>query len=139
MASHGTQRRYVEGCRCDDCKEAHRISARDYSERRASGQTRPAAVHEYATSVVSTPTYEPGPVESGVEAEIVGLAELRPGLAQVALALAKILDNPRAVNQQPAAAKVLVTVAFSHHDASPKGRVTKSPIGPRAYPGREGR
>jgi hypothetical protein len=102
MASHGTQRRYVEGCRCDDCKEAHRISARDYSERRASGQTRPAAVHEYATSVVSTPTYEPGPVESGVEAEIVGLAELRPGLAQVAWLWQRFWTIPgRSISNRP--------------------------------------
>lgn len=50
----------------------------------------------------------PGPVESGVTAEIGGLAaEARPGLAQAALALARIMDNPKAVNQQPAAAKVL--------------------------------
>jgi hypothetical protein len=34
-------------------------------------------------------------------------SEARPGLAQAALAMARILDNPRAVNQQPAAAKVL--------------------------------
>jgi hypothetical protein len=41
-------------------------------------------------------------------AEINGLAaETRPGLAQAALALSRILDNPKAVNQQPAAAKVL--------------------------------
>jgi hypothetical protein len=40
--------------------------------------------------------------------QIDGLAsETRPGLAQAALAMARILDNPRAVNQQPAAAKVL--------------------------------
>jgi hypothetical protein len=32
----------------------------------------------------------------------------RPGLAQVALALARILDNPKAVNQQPAATPALV-------------------------------
>jgi hypothetical protein len=51
-------------------------------------------------------TTQPGPVESGVEAEIAGLTEDRPGLAQAALAIARILDNPMAVNQQPAAAKV---------------------------------
>ena len=44
--------------------------------------------------------------------EIVGLAqaEARPGLAQAALALARIMDNPRAVNQQPAAAAKLADI-----------------------------
>ena len=43
--------------------------------------------------------------------EISGLdAEARRGLAQAALALARIFDNPRTVNQQPAAAKVLATL-----------------------------
>lgn len=53
----------------------------------------------------------PGPVESTVEDEIGGLAaDARPGLAQAALAMARILDNPKAVNQQPAAAKVLAAL-----------------------------
>jgi hypothetical protein len=34
----------------------------------------------------------------------------RPGLAAAAVALAEILDNPRAVSSQPAAAKVLVAL-----------------------------
>jgi hypothetical protein len=73
-ATHGTQRRYVEGCRCDDCKEAHRVSARDYRERRASGQTRPAAVLQTVTDL---PPSEPGPVESGVQAEMAGDREIK--------------------------------------------------------------
>ena len=41
----------------------------------------------------------PGPVESGVQEEIQGLAsEARPGLAQAALALARVLDNPKAAS-----------------------------------------
>jgi hypothetical protein len=39
-----------------------------------------------------------------------GLAEARPGLAEAALALARVLDNPRAVNQKAPPAKVLVTL-----------------------------
>jgi hypothetical protein len=53
----------------------------------------------------------PGPVELGVAKEIDELAsQARPGLAQAALALARILDNPKAINQQPAAARQLVAV-----------------------------
>jgi hypothetical protein len=38
------------------------------------------------------------------------------------LALARIMDNPRAVNQQPAAAKVLATLLEKMHSASARGR-----------------
>lgn len=66
---------------------------------------------------------EPGPVESGVQAEISDLAaEARPGIAQVALALGRLMDNPRAVNQQPAAAKVLTTILDKLHQAEAPGR-----------------
>ena len=48
-----------------------------------------------------------GPVEAGVEAEIAELSEARPGIAHAALAMARVLNNPRAVSSRPAAAKVL--------------------------------
>ncbi|MGB9308150.1 MAG: hypothetical protein WCB92_32040, partial [Mycobacterium sp.] len=67
-------------------------------------------------------TFEPGPVESGVEEEIAGLAEARPGLAQAALAMARVLDGPRAVSSQPAAAKVLTTVLDKLHSVRPQSR-----------------
>ena len=119
-ASHGTQRRYVEGCRCEDCREAHRVSARAYRERRSNGESGPAPVVVIPSAVVSAGR---GPVESGVEAEISGLAsEARPGLAQAALALARILDNPKAVNQQPSAAKVLGALLENLRSASARGR-----------------
>ena len=46
----------------------------------------------------------------------------RPGLTQAALALARILDKPKAVNQQPAAAKVLGTRLDKLRSASARGR-----------------
>jgi hypothetical protein len=61
---------------------------------------------------MSPPASSPGPVELSVQAEI-GSAEARPGLAQLALAMARLLDNPRAVNQQPSAAKVLTSLLGS--------------------------
>jgi len=62
-------------------------------------------------------------VEVAVSEEIDGLAsQARPGLAHAALALARILDNPKAVNQQPAAAKVLVSMLGKLRSASPAGR-----------------
>jgi hypothetical protein len=48
-------------------------------------------------------------VEAAVELELAGLpaAAERPGLAAAALALARVLDNPRAMSPHPPAARVL--------------------------------
>jgi hypothetical protein len=69
-----------------------------------------------------TTSSEPGPVEVAVETELGGLTDARPGLAEAALAMARILDNARAVNQQPAAAKVLVALLDRLHSASGQNR-----------------
>jgi hypothetical protein len=60
--------------------------------------------------------------ESGVQAEIAGLADIRPGLAQVALALARLMDNPRPMSSKPAAAKVLASLLDRLRSASTGGR-----------------
>ena len=52
-----------------------------------------------------------------MQAEIGDSLEARPGLAQAALALARLLDNPRAISQQAAAAKVLATLLDKLHQA----------------------
>ena len=64
------------------------------------------------------PTSEPGgtavsgAVEAAVAAEIAEMGSgVRPGLAAVALAMARILDNPKAVSSQPPAAKVVAVGA----------------------------
>jgi hypothetical protein len=108
-ANHGTRRRYNEGCRCDDCTAANNAYQQEHRQRRV--------------SPVVTPSFsEPGPVEIGVSEEIDGLAaQARPGLAQAALAMARILDNPKSANQ-PAAAKVLISMLEKLRSASPAGR-----------------
>jgi hypothetical protein len=106
---HGTRYRYSKGCRCDDCAEAARLYQRDYRLRKPGD---PVAAAEPG----------PGPVEIGVSEEIDGLAaQARPGLAQAALAMARILDNPKSANQ-PAAAKVLISMLERLRSASPAGR-----------------
>jgi hypothetical protein len=110
---HGTRYRYSKGCRCDDCTEAARIYQRDYRLRK------PGPV------VVDDPDSgnSAGPVESGVMAETDGLAaQARPGLTQAALAVARVLDNPKAINQHAAAAKVLSTLLDKLRSASVRGR-----------------
>jgi hypothetical protein len=109
-ANHGTRRRYNEGCRCDDCTAANNAYQQEYRQRRVS-------------PVVTPPVSDPGPVEAGVAVEIDGLAaQARPGLAQAALALARVLDNPRAVNQHAPAAKVLSVLLDKLRAASAGGR-----------------
>jgi hypothetical protein len=109
-ANHGTRRRYNEGCRCGDCAAANNAYQQEYRQRRVSPPVTP-------------PVSDAGPVESGVMAEIDGLAaQARPGLAQVALAVARVLDNPRAVNQHAAAAKVLSVLLDKLRSVSARGR-----------------
>jgi hypothetical protein len=49
------------------------------------------------------------------------VTDARPGLAQAALAMARVLDNPRAVSSQPAAAKVLAALLDKLRSASARG------------------
>jgi hypothetical protein len=123
-AKHGTRSRYLTGCRCDECKYAQRLYQRRYRERKANGLTgSPAVVVAELPQAEAYQTGTPGPVESAVKDEIGGLAaEARPGLAQAALAIARLLDNPKAVNQQPAAAKVLAALLETLHSTSARGR-----------------
>lgn len=113
-ARHGTRRRYNEGCRCAGCTSANAAYQQRY-------RRRPAAVTETATESVQPPA-GPGPVEAGVWSELAGLAEARPGLAQAALAMARLLDNNRALSSQPAAAKVLASLLDKLRSSSAPGR-----------------
>ena len=117
-ARHGTRRGYNDGCRCDDCKGAQRLYQRRYRERSLAG----AAIQHLDTSDNLATGPGPGPVEVGVQAEIGSAADARPGLAQMALAMARILDNPKAVNQQPAAAKVLAAMLEKLRSVSARAR-----------------
>lgn len=104
-AQHGSRTRYNAGCRCDQCKQA----ARDYDKARrlarAAAATSPATVTALPSPAPAGPA-EPGRVESGVLTEIDGLSTAadRPGLVEVAIALARVLDSPLAIAQHPSAA-----------------------------------
>jgi hypothetical protein len=65
----------------------------------------------------------PGPVELAVESELAGLAAARerPGLAQVALSLARLMDGP-AVTSKPAAAKQLMEILGTLAKGGAQGR-----------------
>lgn len=118
-ARHGTANRYNTGCRCTACRASHVRRAADYRQRKITGEIH--VVADLPQCAEPQPS-GPGPVERGVEAEIEGsVSEARPGLAQAALAVARILDNPRAINQHPAAAKALRTMLDELRAASEGG------------------
>ena len=106
--------RYRRGCRCGVCRAANRTYQR---ERRAS------AAPKLCTAVPNSDTT--GDVTSCVSAAVTEELLLigphgRPGLAAGALAMAKILDDPCAVPQHPAAAGRLFDVLEELHRCAPR-------------------
>lgn len=106
MAVGHNRSRYLQGCRCGKCVKANS----DYKKglrQRSNGQVvnLPKAPPPNPAVGDSEPAAA-GVVESGVLAEIEKLSttETRQGLVQVALALARVLDNPVAIGQHPSAA-----------------------------------
>ncbi|WP_375485111.1 hypothetical protein [uncultured Mycobacterium sp.] len=111
-AKHGTRQRYNQGCRCGGCSAANNRYQQGYRQRKLLPETAPVAADD------------PGPVELAVQAELDNLPAPtdRPGVAAAALAMARLLDNPRAVGSQPSAAKVLAGLLRDLRSASVRGR-----------------
>lgn len=114
----GSESSYSAGCRCDVCKRAAADARRERRrrEREAVGElpgsdiprTRLVSI---ATDNPSTSGYVDASVVVAVGAEIDALGGgVRPGLAAAAMALAAVLDNPRATSSKPAAAGALVNI-----------------------------
>ena len=62
-------------------------------------------------------------VEAAVLAEVQALGSSpRPGLVAAAIAMARILDNPKAVSSQPPAARMLTSLLDKLRSASAQGR-----------------
>ena len=113
--AHGTRKRYQEGCDCDPCKGAEAEYKRGLRQRQRE------AVGEFAAPVVTPLSLVTGGTEtvpsvgaarkSAVEAVSAAIESLdarkSPDLEAAALAMAAILDNPKAISTQPAAAKNL--------------------------------
>jgi hypothetical protein len=134
-SAHGMRRSYKAGCRCDLCKQA------ENEYRRGLRQRRREEVGEFVTRAVPSLSLVAGgggaaltsgnaanisgAVESAVSLEIEGLGAIsRPGIAAAALALARVLDNPKAVSTQPAAAAKLAHLL----DMLRKGSRTKAKL-----------
>ena len=131
MADHGTRQSYADGCRCAPCKAAMSQYTREWKARKAGadipapprGRPRKAAVAVDGSAAGSAtvtalpgatggPVRQPGPAEAAVLEELASLtsAETLKGAAAAALAMARLLDNPVALAQQPAAAAKLTTI-----------------------------
>jgi hypothetical protein len=111
-SAHGTRARYQAGCVCDLCKDAEAEYRRDRRrlKREAVGEfaapqvTGLSLVTGDGPGTLASPDVVAGPVETAIRAEIDALGSERGGLKATAVALARILDNPKAVSTQPAAA-----------------------------------
>lgn len=119
-ARHGSATSYKDGCRCGDCRKANRERIRAY---RAAKRGDPAPV-DLPVDVGE------GTVTDAVRRDLAGLqvAVERPADAAVALAMARLLDDPSAGPQHPSAAARLVDImARLRADAVPRfaGNVTK--------------
>jgi hypothetical protein len=87
-----------------------------------SGRTPLVSIPTSGSSTGENATSTPAnSVEAAVREEIATLSGMRPGLVAVAVAMARILDNPKAVSSQPPAAKVL-RVTLDKLPASAPGR-----------------
>lgn len=100
---HGRSK-YNDGCRCDVCCEAEAV----YQRTRRTGEEIP---------VTDSCERVAGVNEVAVQAEIEGLALAvsRPGIAQAALTMARVLDNRLAVAQHPQAANRLAELLAMLH------------------------
>lgn len=108
VTEHGTRSAYKAGCPCDECKAANA----EYMRERRAAQKLPAGTVTQLPGTVQAVTPNAGATERAVLEELASLtsAETRKGAAQAALAMARILDNPKAIAQQPQAAARLTTI-----------------------------
>jgi hypothetical protein len=126
-AKHGTRRCYLDGCRCDPCSEVNATYQREYRLRK---KQPPGTAPETVTALPGAsvgPVNQVGAAERAVLEELVTLtsADTRKGAAEAALALARILDNPKAINNHVQAAKALPVVLedLRKGSARKKGRL----------------
>lgn len=122
VADHGERRRYQLGCRCDQCRLAEAEYQKRNRQRRAAKALK--AVPDQPESDNTAPEDAPVGVVDAVQREVDGLAGVdgKPGLVATAVAMAKILDNPVAIAQHPAAAARLMDLLADLHKGGKKER-----------------
>ena len=108
---------YNGGCRSEACRLAASVARRERRRlaREAVGES--PGLDTDRTRLVSMPmdnaptSADAGSsVEAAVLAEVEALDSTRPALVAAAIAMARVLDNPKAVSSQPPAAGQLVSI-----------------------------
>lgn len=137
MAVHGSRQCYADGCRLPECRAAQAKYMREYKARKAGvdidvarpGRPRKGATVTQLPTAHQSPGSSPvvGPTERAVLEELATLtsAETRKSVAAGALVMARILDNPVALAQQPqACARLMVAMdELRRGSARRKGRL----------------
>lgn len=121
-AAHGTRPRYNKGCRCDECTQAERDYARARRQaknvEKSGGGSKVSPIAVLNTGRLDTPAptqsspgEEPvyGPVETAIRKQLGELSTVdsRSGEAEMAYALAAVMDDKRAIAQKASAARQL--------------------------------
>jgi hypothetical protein len=114
-ARHGSRTLYGRGCRCQRCADANREYQHEYKRRKAARVTPTADDTVRELRIPPLPGEQPagvGRVEAAVFQEISGLSSraVRPGLTQLALSLARTVDDECAVAQRAANGRMLFEV-----------------------------
>jgi hypothetical protein len=128
-AEHGTRRMYLRGCRCDPCKAANAEYMNSYRVAQRGLGEPPPVVTVLPTKVASKSTEAteaaelpagPGPIERSVLAEVDMLSgrEKHPSLVEVAVRLAKGLDDRRLATQHASLSRQLRQTMADLHAAS---------------------
>jgi len=129
VAEHGTRQCYSQGCRLPECKAAQAEYVRGYKARKAGAVVdirRPGRPRkgEASPAPIAAPEMPAGggPNEQAVRAELANLssASVRLASAAAAVSMAKILDSPLALAQQPAAATRLEAIMSGLRQGSQK-------------------
>lgn len=100
-ARHGTRSKYNEGCRCESCS----LAEANYQKTRRHGTAKVTHIRVGGDTLNGRVERGPGPMELALNAVVANVptADKRPDLVEGARAMARILDNPLTVSQQPQA------------------------------------
>lgn len=120
---------YNAGCRSDLCKQAATDARRERRQRKQESVGALTVLDTDRTNVVSMPVNNASTsvdaemsVVAGVLEEIGTLESPRPDLVAIAIALAALMDNPKATSTKPAACGRLVQVLEKLHATASRRR-----------------
>lgn len=129
MADHGSRQCYADGCRCAECRAAQSRYRQEHKSRQLGVVTDfPKAGRKPKTAAEATVVAAAAAVPSVGRNEQATLDELatltsagtRKAIAQAAISMARLLDNPNAVPQWKGAASELRAIMADLRQGSSK-------------------